>query len=270
MTNLKFHPLADIFPLMEGEEFAALVADIKANGVSNIVTLYQGMILDGRNRYRACKALGWTDRRVQLELPMRHSDAFVDDHGGPLAYVISANIHRRHLTAQQKRELIAKLIKAQPEKSDRQLGRMIKADHKTIGAIRAQKEATGEISPVEKRVGKDGKARKLPTKKPSKRQLKHERQEQDRARSEVRRKENEARAKTAIWKLLQLDPVLAREIHSLMHTGAFLVMDALDAALAGGNGADPTATAEAIKAKFAKLDDGLDIPESLRRDRVQP
>src|SRR5262249_49772948 len=82
----------------------------------------------------------------------------------PYAYVISANIHRRHLSVEQKRDLIAKLIKATPGKSDRQIGEMIKADHKTVGAVRAHAEATGEISPVEKRVGKDGKSRKQPAK----------------------------------------------------------------------------------------------------------
>jgi hypothetical protein len=82
----------------------------------------------------------------------------------PWAYVVSANVHRRHLSAEQKREIIAKLIKADPSKSDRQIGEMIKADHKTVGAVRAEKEATGEISPVEKRVGKDRKARKQPVK----------------------------------------------------------------------------------------------------------
>ena len=83
----------------------------------------------------------------------------------PYDFVVSRNILRRHLTARQKRELIAKLLKADASKSDRQIGEMIKADHKTVGAVRAEKEATGEISPVEKRVGKDRKARKQPVKK---------------------------------------------------------------------------------------------------------
>jgi len=83
----------------------------------------------------------------------------------PYDFVVSRNILRRHLNAKQRRELIAKLLKADASKSDRQIGEMIKADHKTVGAVRAEKEATGEISPVEKRVGKDRKARKQPVKK---------------------------------------------------------------------------------------------------------
>ena len=57
MTDLVFHPLANIFPLLEGEPFDALVADIKASGLCEAVWLYEGQILDGRNRYRACQAL---------------------------------------------------------------------------------------------------------------------------------------------------------------------------------------------------------------------
>jgi ParB-like nuclease domain len=155
---LKFHPLADIFPLLEGEEFDALVADIKANGLREPVVLYDGKVLDGRNRVRACNAAG---------VPVR-----VEEHnegcghiGDPWSYVVSKNIHRRHLTAAQKRDLIAKVIAAKPEASDRQIAKQVKADHKTVGSVRAEREATGEVSPVEKRVGADGKARKTATKK---------------------------------------------------------------------------------------------------------
>src|SRR6516165_1828725 len=88
---VKFHPLADMFPLMEGADFDALVADIKANGLQVDIACYEGMILDGRNRYRACLA-------ANVVPTFDDVDCFVRD---PVAYVISANIRRRHLTAEQ-------------------------------------------------------------------------------------------------------------------------------------------------------------------------
>src|SRR5262249_13912192 len=129
--------------------------DIKANGLHYPIFLYEGKILDGRNRYRACLEAG-------LEPATRNCDHHVGD---PAAFVISRNIRRRHLNAKHRRESIDKLLQAYPRKADRQIGETIKADHKTDGAVRAEKEATGEISPVEKRVGKDRKARKQPAKK---------------------------------------------------------------------------------------------------------
>lgn len=89
---MKFHPYADIFPLIEGEDFDALVADIKANGLRQIITLYQGKILDGRNRFLACQKAKVT--------PKYHK--FQGDDDAALAHVVSANVHRRHLTPQQR------------------------------------------------------------------------------------------------------------------------------------------------------------------------
>jgi hypothetical protein len=84
----------------------------------------------------------------------------------PYEFVISANIHRRHLTAEQRRDLIAKLIKAQPDKSNRQIAEMAKASHHTVGAQRAEMESRGQIAHVETRT--DTKGRKQPTTKPPK------------------------------------------------------------------------------------------------------
>jgi ParB-like nuclease domain len=161
---LPVHPAADLFPLMEGAQFDALVADIKANGLIDPIILYEDMILDGRNRYRACLAAGVSpgfrvavrsnDEKPNLARPL------ITD---PYAYVLSANIHRRHLTAEQKRELIEKVLKAKPEASNLQIAKQVKADDKTVGKVRRELEGRSEIPNVEERT--DTRGRKQPAKK---------------------------------------------------------------------------------------------------------
>jgi N6-adenosine-specific RNA methylase IME4 len=95
--DLTFSPLANIFPLMEGQEFEDLVADIRAHGVREPVVIFRGQILDGRNRYRACVAAGFDCQTT----PYTGDD--------PLAYVISLNLKRRHLSESQRAMVAAKL-----------------------------------------------------------------------------------------------------------------------------------------------------------------
>ncbi|SRR6266498_4262146 len=92
-----FHPIADIFPLMEdgSPEFEELVKDIDANGLTDPVVLYEGMILDGRNRYRACQKLGLPHREIKFEDLRYGSD-------NPITWVWSKNYIRRQLTPGQR------------------------------------------------------------------------------------------------------------------------------------------------------------------------
>lgn len=92
-----FHPHAGIFPLLDGEEFRALVEDIRANGQLDAIVLHDGLILDGRNRYTACLAAG---------VEPRFTDYDGDD---PLKFVLSANLHRRHLTDDQRAVVAARI-----------------------------------------------------------------------------------------------------------------------------------------------------------------
>jgi len=252
-AQIPFHPLASLFPLMEGEEFDALVADIKKNGQREPIVLYQGKILDGRNRYRACLAAG-----VGLNLS-KHEDnsPYI---GNPVAYVISKNVHRRHLTAEQKRELIAKLLKAEPEKSDRQIAETVKASPTFVGKVRAEKEATGDVSTVDTRT--DTKGRKQPAKKPPRRPAQ-------------KRREIISERQDLVRTLIALDRGFAETLAKFFQAypdqvNAFFADLAIF--LDEGNN-DPDASAEAMKAKFAELDaapvdnpnDPGPIPECLQR-----
>jgi len=159
-TALPFHPHADIFPLMEGAEFDALVADIKKRGQQARIVLKDGMILDGRNRYRACLAAG-------IE-PMFACEAYSDRITDPVAFVVAANIRRRHLKPEDKIKILAQLVAAKPERSDRQLAKETGVSHPTIAKARRAAEATGKALPVDKRTGADGKARRRPATKRAK------------------------------------------------------------------------------------------------------
>lgn len=97
MSELEYHPLANLFPLIDGDEFESLVADIREHGVYEPVIIHDGMILDGRNRYRASKAAG-------VDCPLRTFDG-----ADPVAFVISLNLKRRHLSESQRAMVAAKL-----------------------------------------------------------------------------------------------------------------------------------------------------------------
>ena len=173
---LPIHPAAELFPLMTPAELRELGEDIKTNGLRlPIAITSDGQLLDGRNRLDAMEAAGVEFRfarganrsiRIDVGADRLYWPEIVDS--DPYAYVISANIHRRHLTAEQRQHLLIALIARAPQKSDRQIGGEIGVDHKTIASARAKGETTGEISPVEKRVGKDGKSRRSPAHKPRK------------------------------------------------------------------------------------------------------
>lgn len=95
--TLPYHPLANLFPLLQGRDYESLCANIAANGQLHPIVLCDGKILDGRNRYRAC-----IDLKIE---PWLDGDAPVD----PLGYVLASNLHRRHLNESQRAMVAARL-----------------------------------------------------------------------------------------------------------------------------------------------------------------
>lgn len=97
-TDPPWHPMAEIFPMMDGPELDRLAADIKAHGLREPVWVDgQGRILDGRNRARACRLVG-----MPLESRVYENDDV-------LAFVVSRNLHRRHLGESQRAMIAARL-----------------------------------------------------------------------------------------------------------------------------------------------------------------
>ena len=93
---MKGHPYADILPLLEGQAFDSLVADIRANGLLEPITIYEGQILGGRSRYRACEAAGIKPQFLEF------------DGDDPLGFVLSLNLQRRHLSEAQRAMVAAR------------------------------------------------------------------------------------------------------------------------------------------------------------------
>ncbi len=94
------HPAAALFPAaMDGATFEALKSDIQANGQISPIIVVGELILDGCNRNRACTELGLVP--VTQEWDGRC--------GSPLAFVISKNLKRRHLTTAQRAMIAARI-----------------------------------------------------------------------------------------------------------------------------------------------------------------
>ena len=96
-AEMKAHPYADLFPLLEGAELQSLADDIATNGLREKIWLYEGKILDGRNRWAACKLAKVEPQTREY----RGSD--------PLGLVVSLNLKRRHLNESQRGMIAARL-----------------------------------------------------------------------------------------------------------------------------------------------------------------
>jgi hypothetical protein len=101
MASYDIHPLADLFPELEtaSDGFKALVEDVREREQQEPIVLFEGKVLDGRNRARACSFL----KREPIVREYTGND--------PIGFVLSANLHRRHLNESQRAMVGAKLTK---------------------------------------------------------------------------------------------------------------------------------------------------------------
>lgn len=98
MDEFKFHAAANLFPLMGEPELAQLASDIKNHGLRVPVEIFEGQVIDGRNRVAACRLAG-----VEVDWFEVHPD-------DPVAYVLSLNLHRRHLNETQRAMVAARTL----------------------------------------------------------------------------------------------------------------------------------------------------------------
>jgi hypothetical protein len=190
-AHLKVHPAADLFPLMsevDPEGFAKLAEDIKTNGLRVPIDGWMSsegeFLLDGRNRLDAMALLGllfetadhhlgahrWRNGKWSMDGAERinfgHGHSNRSSAGDPHALVLSLNLHRRHLTPERRRELIAALLKMKPEASNSSIAKQVKADDKVVDSVRRELEANSDIPNKPDRVEASG--RKARGRKPAK------------------------------------------------------------------------------------------------------
>jgi hypothetical protein len=144
------HPVADVLPWMADDDLQALADDIRDRGQKlAIKQLPDGRIIDGRNRELACRIAGigpWYERVTpnESEIP---------------ALVASLNVHRRHLTSEQKRQFVEAILRAEPHRSNRSVATTANVSHHTVAAVRDELESTGQLAQLKTTVGRDGRSR---------------------------------------------------------------------------------------------------------------
>jgi hypothetical protein len=109
-TEREFHPVADIFPMMSDRELTDLTDDIREHGLREPIWLHRdGRIVDGRNRYLACREVG----------AKPETRTFSGDDADLVEFVVSLNLHRRHLNESQRAMVAARIANMrQGERTD--------------------------------------------------------------------------------------------------------------------------------------------------------
>lgn len=140
--------LYQFLPRLSDDEYASLEASIREHGIQVPILVDENKsIIDGHHRHEIAERLG-------IECPRRFAIDLSDEQKRTLA--LSLNVDRRHLTRDQRRQLVESSLKADPHLSDRQHAERTGVSPTTVGARRSELEAAGLVSNLDTRTGKDG------------------------------------------------------------------------------------------------------------------
>jgi DNA-binding transcriptional regulator YhcF (GntR family) len=195
--TIKVHPACELFPRMSADELRELGEDIKKNGMIMPIIIYAEpspdpdrnwfakdySLLDGISRLDAMESVGIRPLLVQetgkdgsnwcWSFPLDEDWEFSrwtpkpyvihQSNHDPCDWVISANIHRRHLKPEDRLRLVKKLIKLKPELSSRQIAQKAQVSPTTAAKVRKELEAAGDVSTLDTLT--DSKGRQQPARK---------------------------------------------------------------------------------------------------------
>ena len=129
--------LYQFLPRLSDDEYTSLEKSIREHGIQvPIVVDENGSVIDGHHRKEIADRLG---------LPCPRNTARDLDETGKRTLACSLNLDRRHLNREQKRDVIAKSLMADPQLSNRQHAERVGVDHKTVGSLRDALQSRGDI-----------------------------------------------------------------------------------------------------------------------------
>ncbi len=140
-TVLEIHPAANLLPMQTKEDYEPMKEDIRRNGQRDPIEILNDKILDGRNRYKACRELGIPIKAINVDIPEDKSEA----------YVYSRNLHRRHLS---KGQLAVKALVFLPEEQKKSRERQLDALKQALVRPKIGLKKQGDVATIlGKRVG---------------------------------------------------------------------------------------------------------------------
>lgn len=134
-----WHPDANLLPLMDQKALEMLAEDISDHGVQQPIVLFQNKVLDGRNRLRACQLKG-------VQLTSKNFETFHPNGFTPRQFVYTRNLHRRHLTVDQRAALAAQMVPEFQEEAKKRVGGRPKKGQKPSVYVRAVKGKSTELA----------------------------------------------------------------------------------------------------------------------------